>query len=91
MARGKQLTSKITEECTVFRAKEEFYKNNKAKGLAEETQKGYISYIDSFAEWCGYETLVSDINVKLLDEYLYFKSNSGVKDITLKRKKVAGV
>ena len=84
MPRGKQIIKTIQlEERTLAQAKEEFYKNNKVKGLAQETQKGYRNYIDHFAKWCGEDTPMSEITTKKLDDYLYMKTETGIKDVTL--------
>ena len=68
MPRGKQIIKTIQlEECTLGQAKEEFYKNNKVKGLAKETQRGYQNYIDHFAKWCGEDNKSNDDIVNMFD------------------------
>lgn len=67
---------------TIEKAAEEFYLHNKAKGLADETQKGYRYYVGNFANWCEKDTLLTDITPKLLDSYLAYKDECNVKKVS---------
>lgn len=84
MPRGRKITKIIElEECSLAQASAEFYRHNKVKGLAEETQKGYKNYVKNFVKWCGADTPVMEITAKTLDGYLYEKTEEGLKDISL--------
>lgn len=84
MARGRKIQKVIElEECSLVQASEEFYRHNKAKGLAEDTQKAYRGYVGNFVKWCGTEKLATEINARILDAYLYKKAEEGLKDVSL--------
>ena len=68
MPRGRKITKTIEiEGCTVGSASEEFYRHNQARGLSEDTQRAYKSYVGLFGRWCG-EDMVLCIN--RVDEFL---------------------
>lgn len=83
MARGKQLKKTITSECLLTTAAEEFYERNKVKGLAAATQKSYRDYVGTFANWCGEDFILSDIDSRLMDNYMAEKINGGMKSVTV--------
>jgi len=84
MPRGRIIKKIIEiEECTIKSASEEFFKHNRIKGLAEETQISYKRYIDCFIQWCGEETLLSDVSLKMLDAYMFKKADDGNKPISI--------
>jgi len=84
MPRGRKIIKSIEiEECTLGTASEEFYRHNRVKGLAEETQKAYKSYVGMFVKWCGEDTLLTEITEKKLDGYIYKKEDAGNKPISL--------
>lgn len=84
MARGKKI-KRINEvdECTILTASNEFYRHNRIKGLAEETQKMYAVYLKCFIEWCGADTLLSDIDTDTMDNYIYKKLEDGNKPVSV--------
>lgn len=84
MARGRKIIRTIeVEECTLKTASEEFYKHNAVKGLAMDTQNGYKGYINSFVKWCGENTLLTELTVKTLDDYVYKKTEQGIKPVSI--------
>ena len=84
MSRGRKIVKTIElEECLLKVAAEEFYRHNRVKGLAEETQKAYKGYVESFIEWCGKDLYVTDVTVKMLDEYVYKKEADGNKRVSI--------
>ena len=84
MPRGRKLVRMIeVEECTLKTAAEEFYKHNRIKGLSDETQKSYKGYVGCFIEWCGEETILSEITVRTLDKYIYKKTDDGNKPVSI--------
>lgn len=87
MARGKQIVHvEVLDECRIQRAAEEFFVNNKVKGLAEATQKAYKNYVCDFMHWLDtYVTeniLLVEITSDILDEFLVYKDNKGVKKVS---------
>ena len=84
MPRGRKLSKQIElEECTIKSASEEFFKHNRVKGLADESQKSYRGYVNNFIAWCGADTLLSEITSKTLDSYIYKKADDGNKPVSL--------
>ena len=84
MPRGRKIIKTIeVEECTVGSASEEFYRHNQARGLSEETQRAYKSYVGLFVRWCGEDMILSDITEKTLDSYINKRRKDGNKDISL--------
>ena len=68
---------------SVVRAAADFYRHNEIKGLAQDSIKTYTGYVEKFIEWCGTETLVSDITTDLLEEYAEYKMDSGNKPVSV--------
>ena len=84
MARGRQLKQEVsTEKIIITIAAEEFFNNNRVKGLAEASQKSYCVYVNNFINWCGSDTILSDITAKTLDSYIAQKIEEGNKPISL--------
>lgn len=84
MPRGRKILKTIElEECTVVKAAEEFYANNRIKGLSEDTQKAYKGYVERFIGWCGKEVLLTEISSKFLDEYVQKKIDDGAKAVSV--------
>lgn len=83
MPRGRKVNSKKTSNgCLLTKAASEFYLNNQAKGLAEATQQAYKDYVTNFINWCGADTVLDEITPQLLDVYLKFKDDKGVKKVS---------
>lgn len=84
MARGRKIIKTIElEECVLGIAAEEFYRHNRAKGLSAATQRGYRDYIGAFVCWYGADGVVSEINSKTTDDYMYMKMDEGVKPVSV--------
>ena len=84
MSRGRKIVKQIElEEHTLKSASEEFYKNNRIKGLAEETQKAYKVYVDCFIRWFGEESLLVDVTTEIIDEYICKKAGDGNKPVSI--------
>lgn len=84
MPRGKQIEGQIvTEKRTLINASNEFFIHNRAKGLASETQKGYMNYINAFIKWYGKEELVCSVTSKVLDNYILYNTERGNKAVTI--------
>ena len=84
MARGRIIKKVVElEECSLETASNEFFRHNKVKGLSEATQKIYIGYITRFVEWCGKDTPTSEINSKILDDYVLQKEEDGNKPVSI--------
>lgn len=56
-----------------------FYRHNKAKGLAEDTQKSYKDYVSNFLKWLGSDT-ISDTT---FEDYILYKQERGVKMVSI--------
>lgn len=84
MARGRQLVKSIEiEENTLRGAADEFFANNKAKGLAPATQETYKMYVNCFIRWLGEDTLISDVTERVLDKYLLVQEQKGIKPVSM--------
>lgn len=84
MPRGRKIIKTIEiEERTVKSAAEEFYENNRVKGLAKATQKGYKDYVNAFIKWIGEESMLSDINLCALDKYMLYCEERGNKAVSV--------
>lgn len=84
MSRGRKIAKRIeVDECTIKIAGEEFFRHNRAKGLAEETQKSYQGYVNNFIRWCGEDTMMSEITAKTIDNYVYKKMDDGNKKVSI--------
>ena len=84
MSRGRKIVKTIEyESCTIEMAKYEFFKSNSIKGLADSTQGAYQNYVNEFARWFGEESLVVDVNLRILDDYCEYKLSKGIKTISL--------
>lgn len=55
---------------TIFDASIEFYRNNQIKGLATDTQKAYMTYVNAFMDWCGKDTPLKDITTNTIEVYI---------------------
>lgn len=74
---------KITLTYTVEQAAAEFYRHSEVKGLAEATLKDYRNYVDNFVEWFGADISAEEITTSVLEEYMMFKREQGVKPVSL--------
>ncbi len=84
MQRGRKIVREIElEECSLGVAAEEFYRHNKAKGLAEETQKGYKGYVGGFVKTYGANYPLEKISVRQLDNYMYLQMDKGNKAVSI--------
>lgn len=87
MARGRKIVNvEVLNECRISNASEEFFVNNKVKGLSEDTQKAYRNYVNDFIRWLNENVeenmLVSDITTSILDKFLEYKDDKGVKKVS---------
>lgn len=85
MPRGRKIVKVIeVESCTLRVCAEEFYRHNRVKGLAKESQKSYRGYVENFMKWCGEETYTEEITTKKLEEFISFKQEEGKnKDVSI--------
>ncbi len=84
MPRGRKIIKTIElEERTLEEASIEFYENNRIKGLAESTQKGYKIYLSVFINWCGKDILLKDINERTLERYIIYNEDKGNKTVSI--------
>lgn len=84
MPRGRKIIKQIeVEEHTLQSASQEFYKHNRIKGLATETQKAYQVYVDCFIKWCGEDTLLTNITTATIEDYICKKSDDGNKPVSI--------
>lgn len=81
-ARGRQLKLVEKEEVMLKEAAEDFFTHNAAKRLSDATQKSYKRRVLKFMEWCG-DTTVDVITPRVLDNYLYHLSATGIKDVSV--------
>jgi len=84
MPRGRKLNIKNAEnQVSLSEAAEDFFKNNKAKSLAEATQYTYVLHVNRFMRWAGSEMLVSDVTPGMLDDYLVYQQERGNKAVSV--------
>lgn len=84
MPRGRKIVKTIElEECTLASAAEEFYRHNRVKGLALQSQKVYRWYVDGFIKWCGGNVMVSDVTAKDIEDYICKKNDDGIKPVSI--------
>lgn len=85
MARGRQLAmTNQAEVITVEAAAADFYKHNVAKNLAEPSRDTYKRKVSKFVKFYGATELINSISAKVLDDYMYYLNESGVKPVTIK-------
>lgn len=68
---------------TLLKASVDFYRHNEIKGLAQDSIKTYKGYVNKFIEWCGNDTLVSEVTTDLLEEYAEYKMECGNKAVSV--------
>ena len=61
---------------------EEFFRNNKAKGLAAATCETYEVYVKQFSGWFGGYRNIGDVQPVDLDSYVIWLKGRGMKDIS---------
>ncbi|MBQ8518935.1 MAG: tyrosine-type recombinase/integrase [Agathobacter sp.] len=84
MPRGRKIIKTVEiEERTIRDAAEEFFENNRVKGLAKATQKGYQDYVNAFIKWVGEETILSDITLRTMDKYMLYCEDRGNKAVSV--------
>lgn len=84
MARGRIIKKVVElEECTLEMASNEFYRYNRVKGLSEASQKIYVGYINRFIEWCGKNMPTSELDARVLDNYVIKKEEDGNKPVSI--------
>ena len=79
MPRGRKIVKEIElESCMLRGCAEEFYRHNRIKGLAQESQKSYKGYVENFIKWCGEDTYTEEITTRMLEEYVCYKQEVGL-------------
>ena len=68
---------------TLLKASVDFHRHNEIKGLAQDSMKTYRGYVSKFIEWCGNDTLVSEVTTDLLEEYAEYKMECGNKSVSV--------
>ena len=71
------------KQYTLAQAIEIFVRHSEIKGLAKDTIKSYRLYTTKFAEWIGKETLLSDITINDIEEYMEYKRLGGNKAVSV--------
>lgn len=83
MARGRMIVKQIElEEKSIVAVANEFYRYNRAKGLAQQTQQQYCMYVRSFIKWWG-DNPMTDVGEIVLEEYMEHLFSKGNKPVSI--------